>query len=391
MNTQKKVGICACYGTKNYGSMLQAFATQEAVRKLGYTAEFIRYKKKKTLPSVLKQLPRLLNSNLMFDKWMAMKKKLLLEMHPSVKVQDRMRNENFARFGQQYYRDFSEEYYGFEDLKKSAAKYETVLVGSDQLWTPGGLPTNFYNLMFVPDEVNKVSYATSFGVSNIPWYQKGRTSQYLKRIHYLSVRELRGAEIVGQLTGRKAQVVADPTLLLTAQEWSEAVPAREVIDQPYIFCYFLGENEAHREIAEKLSRETGLQIVTTPFLDSFVKRDMFFGDEQHFDIGPDDFVNLIRNAKYVLTDSFHGTVFSILHHKQFLTFSRFASGTQSRNSRIDSILYLTGLDKRRYKQNVLLEVQDTIDYTVVDEKLADLRKESYDFLVAALSRKEQKQ
>ena len=386
MNTQKQVGICACYGTRNYGSMLQAFATQEAVLKLGYTAEFIRYKKKKTIPSIIKQIPRLLNSNLMFDKWMGVQKKLLLRKYPAVKEQDRKRNEMFARFGEQYYKSFSEEYYGFEALQKAASNYETVLVGSDQLWTPGGLPTNFYNLMFVPDGVNKVSYATSFGVSNIPWYQKGRTSAYLNRIDYLSVREIRGAEIVSQLSHKEAKVVADPTLLLSAQEWSEAIPTRDIIGHPYIFCYFLGENEAHREIAEELSQKTGLPIVTTPFLDSFVERDMSFGNEQRFDIGPDDFVNLIRNAQYVLTDSFHGTVFSILHHKQFMTFSRFASGTQSRNSRIDSILRLAGLEDRRFDQDVYSQIQKAIDYALVDEIIEGLRQESYSFLTKALSK-----
>lgn len=386
MDTKKRIGICACYATKNYGSMLQAFATQFAIEKLGYTSEFIRYKKKRTIVSCVKQLPRLLNSNLMFDKWMAMKKKIQLSMYPTVKVRDRIRNEKFAEFAERYYRNFSEEYYGYDALKQAANKYSSVIVGSDQLWTPGGLPTNFYNLMFVPENVNKVSYATSFGVSNIPWYQTRRTCEYLKRIDYLSVREIRGAEIIRELVGRNAKVVADPTLLLTMQEWNETIPTKEVTDLPYIFCYFLGENESHREIAEELSRKTGLQIVTTPFLDSFVKRDLTFGNEQRLDIGPDDFVNLIRNAEYVLTDSFHGTVFSLLYHKQFLTFPRFSEGTQSRNSRIDSILYLTGLEKRRFNKYVMEEIQEPIDYAAVDQNIQILRQDSYEFLSKALSK-----
>lgn len=384
---KKKIGICACYATKNYGSMLQAFATQVAIERLGYSTEFIRYKKKRTVSSCIVQLPRLLNANLMFDKWMVIRKKIQMSKYGAVKEQDRKRNEKFAAFAKRYYKNFSEEYYGYDALKNGASKYGTVLVGSDQLWTPGGLPTNFYNLMFVPDAVNKVSYAASFGVSNIPWYQLGRTREFLNRIDCLSVREIRGSEIIRELTDREAKVVADPTLLLTAQEWAEEIPEKKVTDQPYIFCYFLGENEQHREIAEELSQKTGLRIVTTPFLDSFVKRDLNFGSEQRFDIGPDDFVNLIRNAEYVLTDSFHGTVFSILHHKQFLTLPRFLEGAQSRNSRIDSILHLAGLEKRRYSKNVLEEIQDAIDYTVVDQNIQTLRKDSYDFLSVALSRK----
>lgn len=386
MEIEKKIGICACYATRNYGSMLQAFATQEAILKLGYKAEFIRYKKKRTVLFCVKQLPRLLNGNLMFDKWMDLKRKLLFSIHPSVKESNRKRNELFRKFGERYYKCFSEEYYGYDALEKAANSYETVLVGSDQLWTPGGLATNFYNLMFVPDGVNKVSYATSFGVNSIPWYQKKRTREYLERIDYLSVRELRGVEIVSEMTDREAQVVADPTLLLNAQEWGEAIPERKIVEEPYIFCYFLGVNEAHRAVAEKFAKKTGLKIVSTPALDSFVKKDLLFGDEQRFDIGPDDFVNLIRNAEYVLTDSFHGTVFSILHHKQFMTFYRFSSGTQSRNSRIDSILRLADLEDRRYREDTSCEVEKTIDYSSVDEKIEDLRKESYLYLARALSK-----
>ena len=386
MKAEKQVGICACYATRNYGSMLQAFATQAAIEKLGYRAEFIRYKKKKNLRYCLAQLPRVLNTNLLFDKCMIAKKKILISMHPAVKELDRRRNSIFADFGKRYYKSFSAEYYGYEALKRGAHQYETVLVGSDQLWTPGGLPTNFYNLMFVPDYVNKVSYATSFGVSNIPWYQKRRTTEYLSRIDYLSVREIRGAQIVKEMANREAKVVADPTLLLTAQEWNKAIPEKKVAEEPYIFCYFLGENESHREIGEELSKKTGLRIVTTPFLDSFVKRDLSFGSEARFDVGPDDFVNLIRNAAYVLTDSFHGTVFSILYHKQFLTLPRFASGVQSRNSRIESILRLAGLEKRLYREDVFEQIREPVDYQGVDQNMEILRKDSYEFLSKALSR-----
>lgn len=384
MEKNKQVGICACYSTLNYGSMLQSFATQEAINKLGYTAEFIRYKKKKSPAFIIKQIPRLLNGNLMFDKWLALKKKLLLSLYPSVKHSDNQRKELFRKFGDQYYKCFSEEYYGYENLQKAANKYDTVLVGSDQLWTPGGLPTNFYNLMFVPDAVNKVSYATSFGVSNIPWYQKKRTRRYLRRIDHLSVREIRGAEIVGALADREAKVVADPTLLLTAQEWDERIPSKQIVEFPYVFCYFLGENEMHREIAEEFGRKARLQIVSTPALDSFVKRDLAFGDEQRFDVGPDDFVNLIRNAEYILTDSFHGTVFSILYHKRFLTLPRFSAGVQSRNSRIESILRLAGLERRLYRENLIDEIQEDIDYSEVDKHIEELRRNSYEFLSNAL-------
>ena len=385
MNKQNKgrVGICACYDTLNYGSMLQSFATQYAIDSFGYDSEFIIYKKKKTPAFIIKQLPRLLNRNLMSDKMLVLRKKQAMKKHPDIKAKDEIRKISFRRFQKKYYKKFSTVYYGFEELCEKAADYQSVVVGSDQLWTPGGLASNFYNLMFVPDEVNKVSYATSFGVSSIPWYQTKRTGEFLKRIDHISVREVKGAEIVREMSGREAKVVADPTLLLTRDEWLEEIPEKRLVNEPYVFCYFLGENESHRDAAEEFGKSRGLSIVCTPHLDSFVQRDVNFGDHQMFDIAPDDFVNLIRGAEYILTDSFHGSVFSIINHKQFLTFNRFAEGANSRNSRIDSLCSLLGLEDRRY-QGDAAKVMDTIDYKAADEKLSALRNDSLKYLEDSL-------
>ncbi len=238
--------------------------------------------------------------------------------------------------------------------------------------------------MFVPNQINKVSYATSFGVSSIPWYQKKRTKEYLKRINHLSVREIKGAQIVKEVSGLEAKVVVDPTLLLDSAEWEKVISRKEIIPEKYIFCYFLGENNEHRAIAEELKKKTGLAIVTTPHLDSFVEKDLSFGDYRLFDVGPDDFVNLIRNAQYVLTDSFHGTVFSILHHKQFVTLNRFSEGGQSRNSRIDSLCQLLGLGERRYQGDISVQMGRSIDYDYVDKRLMELREESKGFLQNSL-------
>lgn len=382
----KRVGICACYDTLNYGSMLQSFATQIAIDNMGYHSEYIIYRKKKTPIFIMKQLPRLLNSNLMFDKMMKIKKKVALRKYPEINSQNKKRENAFKRFQNKYYGKFSPVYYGYDELCKAAKSYDSIVVGSDQLWTPGGLATNFYNLMFVPDEVNKISYATSFGVNSIPWYQKKRTKNYLNRINYLSVREVKGANIVNEIAGCSAKVVVDPTMLLTCEQWENHIPEKCLLEKPYIFCYFLGENVEHRNIANELKQKTGLPIACTPFLDSFVECDMKFGDFQLFDIAPDDFVNLIRGAEYVLTDSFHGSVFSILHHKKFIVLNRFEEGKQSRNSRIDSLCSILGLEDRRYRGNITEQISSDINYTDVDRKLMSLRNESLGFLNKALNR-----
>jgi len=126
-------------------------------------------------------------------------------------------------------------------------------------------------------------------------------------------------------------------------------------------------------------------------MDVFVERDLTFGDQRLFEVGPIEFLNLIRGAEYICTDSFHGSVFSILNHKQFMTFDRTnSSDKQTRNSRIDSLFGLLGLEKRRYRSGVTLKnvIDQSIDFDTVDQKLAELRQETVGFLNNALNAKE---
>lgn len=380
-----KIGLCVCYDTKNFGSQLQVLATQKAVEELGYDYEIIRYKKKMTPVFVLKSLPRLFNPYFVNGKLRKIKKKKAIGKHADIASQVATRNKRFDVFADKYFEKLSKPYVGYDALKENSKNYDAFLTGSDQLWLPGNLGSHFYTQEFVPDEINKAAYATSFGVGSIPWYQKKRTSSYLNRFNYLSSRELKGSKIIKELTGRDSITVADPTLLFSGKEWLEYIPNEKVVEGKYIFCYFLGDNPKHREISDELKSKTGLEIVTIPFLDNFVERDITFGDKQMYDVDAADFVNLIRNAEYILTDSFHGTVFSILNHKQFVTFNRFMDGSKdSRNSRIDSLCSLLGLAERRYKEDIATTVNKEINYDEVERRVGKLRENSKEYLSRAL-------
>lgn len=380
----KKIGLSVCYDTKNFGSQLQVLATVKKIEELGYQTGIIRYKKTMSLRFVLQSLPRVLNSYFIRNKITHMKRRRAIRQHPEIAEKVRIRDKRFHRFVDENFHNLSEPYVGWNQLvNKSARDFDAFLCGSDQLWLPSNLGSHFYTLEYAPDDKPKIAYATSFGVSQIPWYQKRRTAAYLNRFQSLSTREVAGSRMIRELTQREAPVVCDPTLLFGAAEWDEMIPRRTVIDEPYIFAYFLGTNPVHREAAEELRKQTGLRIVTCPFLDNYVESDRQFGDVQLFDMDSADFVNLIRNAAYVLTDSFHGSVFSILYHKQFITFNRFLEGSNSRNSRIDSLCAILGLGERRYDGDITV-IDREIAYERVDERIAGLRESSIDYLKGAL-------
>ncbi len=386
----KKAGLCVRYDCDNFGSMLQILATQKAIRASGWDYEIIRYEKRTPL-FYIKNVTRLFNPYFMKGKIETFEKNRKLKGFPEVQKGNSIRNEWIADYRRAYIGPYSPVYRGYANLVKGAEEYDAMVVGSDQLWTPAGIKSKFYNLLFTPDHIKKVSFATSFGVGEIPASQKKMTTQYLQRIEYVSVRETRGAEIVKELTGRNATVALDPTLLYTGDEWREFFPEKRIIDEPYILAYFLGNNEEHRDAVEQLKRESGFKVVTIPFMDVFVERDLTFGDQRLFEVGPIEFLNLIRGAEYICTDSFHGSVFSILNHKQFMTFDRTnSSDKQTRNSRIDSLFGLLGLEKRRYRSGVTLKnvIDQSIDFDTVDQKLTELRQETVGFLNNALNAKE---
>lgn len=383
----KKIGVCACYNTRNYGSMLQTLATCYKLEELGFEEEIIRYSRKKTIRFILRSLSRMPGYVTGMMKRGKDAKKL--SKYPEVKKGVADRNGCFDTFMNHAFTKRSPVYDTLEELNKAAKEYDCVLVGSDQLWRPESYSTGFYTLEFVPDTVRKIAYATSFGVSKIPFGKVAAAKKFLNRIEYISVRELRASEIVKELTGRTVPTVVDPTLLFNAEQWNQLIPVAPVREagNHYIFCYLLGTNPEHRKAVEALAKKTGCLIVTVPHLDEFVEYDLSFGDRQLYKVGPAEFVNLIRYADYVCTDSFHGSVFSILNHKQFVTFNRFIEGSKnSRNSRIDSLLEQTELSSRHCIDLSQMEVQieKKIDYTQVEKRLSEMRKTSLQYLENAL-------
>ena len=381
----KKVGMAVCYDTKNYGSQLQVLATLKKIEEYGCKPEIICYNKRITPMFILQTIPRLFNISFLKSKLFENERDKKLRDKPQIKAQVRQRNNRFDKFVKEYFSSyFSEPYNGWEILvQKCTRNYDAFLCGSDQLWLPNNLGSHFYTLEFAPDNKSKIAYATSFGVGQIPKFQRKSTAKYLNRFDALSTREISGQKIIKELTGKNVQVVCDPTLLFDAEGWTKMIPDQNVINEPYIFCYFLGTNSVHRKIANEFREQTGLKIVSCPFLDNYVECDLDFADIQLFDMDSEEFVNLIRHAEYILTDSFHGTVFSILHHKKFMTFNRFDAGANSRNSRIDSLCTLLELSDRRYNGNVMT-IKNDIDYIGVERNLEKLRAASITYLKKAL-------
>lgn len=383
----KKIGCVIAYrkGHNNYGTSLQAYAMLRKIQQLGYQVEVIDYVKQLSL---IQKINFVLNAirvgegKEIIDRLTASK---ALKKYPQFAKNLAERTQAVDGYKRKKLLPLFHEYVGYKALHSGSLNYDAVIVGSDQVWTPMSLPNKFFNLLFVDDKVRKIAYASSFGVSKIPSFQKKATGNYLNRFYKIGVREQRGKEIVESLSKKTAQVVADPTLLLTQKEWREEIQnARPHETEPYIFCYFLGTNQQARKAVIKLKEKTKYKIITIRHMDEYVPEDEHFGDEAPYFVDPNDFVKYISEATYVCTDSFHCSVFSIIFHRQFMTFYRFAETSKTgRNSRIDSLFNLLGLQNRLYTGNIFT-IDNQIDYINVEKQLEHLRNNSLDFLKNSL-------
>lgn len=386
----KKVGLVICYFHINYGSMLQAYATQYTLDKMNVENEAVFCNDPHMYMTMNKweyYFHKLTDPELVADKIRRTRGKIF---HRFFKTdfyeKQKLRNHKFEEFSADHFR-VSKPYKNRNELVRDADNYGAFIVGSDQLWSAANIDNDFYTLTFVPDHIPRIAYATSFGTSKLPAYQHRKAKEFLERFDALSVREESGRKIIKALTGRDARVVLDPTLLLEREDWEKLAGEQPVLNEKYIFCYFLGANSANREFASRLRQKTGYRIAALLHMDEYVRSDEGFADYAMYDIGPAEFVNLIRNAQYVCTDSFHGTVFSIIFEKQFFTFNRFRKGSSiSTNTRIDSLLSMLDLEERRKTggEDVSICMKQIPDYSGVREKLRDRRRESLDYLKSSL-------
>lgn len=390
-NKIKKTAIVSCYFQHNYGSMLQAYATQMALDKLGYENETIDvsgFYKEINRAKILYFIKAALTSNFLITKFGRAKNIVIRKLKKNSYTRSaEVRDDAFRRFEKAQFK-MSPAYKSKKELSNNCSGYKAVLVGSDQLWLPGNIVANYFTLNFVPEKINTIAYATSFGQSCLPKNIEKLAKVFLRKIKFISVREESGVRIINNLTGRKVPVVCDPTLLFDGNDWmiiQEKVP---IIDGEYIFVYLLGDNPLHREFVTRLKKETGLKVVSLPHIDEYVEEDEVCSDIKLYDIDPGQFLNLIRNAKYVCTDSFHCTAFSIQYEKTFFTFRRFSNkNKQSTNSRLVTLFNMTGIKDRLIVGNENIKEILTIktDYSIVRERLKQKIEESYKFLTAALN------
>ena len=355
-----KVSIVSLFGEFNYGNRLQNYATQEILKDLGCQTQSVYIKPLKLL---IKDLLR----------------QLYFQM-PLYIFSKSLRKSYFYYQKQQVFKKFNKEhiilkkYSSVNNIEDS----DYFVVGSDQVWNPkryNEVKKALFFLTFTKPS-KKVCFSPSFGLSVIPDQWKQYFKEKLMDFPRLSVREKRGADIIKELTGRYAEVLIDPTLMLDKEQWLKIAKKPKNVDfnTKYVFNYFLGDMPVKAKLdGEKLAEE----------LKGNVYNIMDYNVPELYISGPSEFLYFIEHAAVVQTDSFHACIFSFLFGKPFLLYAREGKDTDM-FSRMETLFSTFGLKRKFVGSGEKNDVYEC-DYTYGYEKLKAERDKVIKFLKQSMN------
>ena len=347
-----RVGIITFSKAINYGAVLQTFALQKNIEKLGISCEIINYENtsRSQSPNTKTAL-----------------KSLIIELF------QRPKKIGFKQFRKKM--KFTEKY-DHNTIAEANSLFDCFICGSDQVFNYKLIKDDYnYMLEFVTDPAKKNSYAASFGLKSIDAEHAQKYKTLLSDFRHLSVRETQGRNIVRELLDRECDVVLDPVFLLSPDEWNKLVQSR-ICTKKYLLVYQFSRSDRLSGMVELLAKSNNLEVVVINA--SFHKS---FGKAKYlFNVSPQEFIGLIKNAEFIVTNSFHGVAFSIIFEKQF--FVSITDGITAVASRIESLLDVFGLSNR-LTDGIAFDT-NPIDYSAVQKKMLIERERSLQYLSAVI-------
>lgn len=376
----------------NYGNKYQNYAVEHLVKRYGevttYPLKELYFPQKvKCNKSVLnklnfKYIEKVLRARMMYQfDYVSTDKSLLRSLLYVIKNKEKLtklrerRRESFYKFSQKHL-NISDIVLDYKNSSEQSwvCSVDYFLCGSDQIWNPSYSTTSGLAFCsFAPEKT--IAIAPSFGVADIPQERKQEYASYLRNIYKLSVREDAGYDIIKNLSGRDAEVLLDPTMAIDVKEW-EKLSKKPDVDLPgnYIVCYFLGKiDKTYRKMLNDFSKKLHLPLV---MLFDITK-------ESYYTLDPSEVLYTIEHADYVLTDSFHGTIFSILFHRNFYVFCR-NEGGGSMNSRLETLLKKFGFTERVFTGH---ECEVSLDQWKETDLMLELeRKRTEKFICSSIEK-----
>jgi len=369
-----KIKTITCHNVYNYGASLQEYALLQYLKSLGYQAETINYN-----PDYLSNHFNFLAvSNSRFDSNFLFRSIYLLLKLPG-RLLSLRRKYNFDKFSDKYISSTKKSFTSNQALKDNIPEADVYICGSDQIWNSffqNGKDPAFY-LDFVPDDKLKISYAASFAIETIEDNIKSFVSEKVKRLDFVSVRESSGVEILKDLGFTSIKHVLDPVFLLDRKSWEE-IASQEKVEKPYILVYDMDSNPSIKDFVLKMATKNNWEIIT-------ISNRISYADKNLSNKGPDVFLSLIKNASFVVSNSFHAVAYSLIFEKKFVVFNR----AEQINTRMNDIVNMLNIKETILPYNTTQdEYEYIIDYDKVRPILKNHIKKSKQFLIDSIRKKQ---
>ena len=377
---KKRIGIVSMYhNSRNYGGLLQAYALCEFLNSCGYDAKQIDLPSIQTTRSNL--FKKLISSPIYYLKktpiWLVenIGKVLVNIFNKDIIKANEIRNKkiDLFRIKQIPHMDFS------NDINQ---EFDAFVCGSDQIWNPYAFRSEYF-LEFADKEKIRFSYAASIAKSDLPDADLQKIKPLIEKLDKVSVREKNSLKLLERINIENAVSVLDPTMLLDAEVWKEKA-IKPDIEKQYLFYYVLEKDNKKRKLAKILAKRMNLEFVEIPMVDGKISfGDLFVKSYACATVDPFGFIGLILDARFVITDSFHATVFSVLFRKDFYALE--CKKTETLYPRIEALLKVFGIEKNYAKNNFLSLLKQTefkTEYLQNDEFL-NIRQQSREFLLDA--------
>lgn len=364
-----KIAIVTMHRVFNYGSVIQTYALSKYLEEQGHDIEIIdyiaeRFKYKNTLFYVNPRRNKSMIHKLFFI---------------TVALPGRLMHKHlFESFIKRSYKLTQDKYYSIEELIENPPEADVYITGSDQVWNSGfeNKVDRAYFLDFVPKNKKRISYAGSFGKEKLEECESEEIKELINKYDKISVREDSAISILESIGRNDAIHVVDPTLLLDREEWDN-LSSERLRHEKYLLIYQLNPNEKIIEYARKIAIQKGLKIAKFGW--DYIKPkgvDINFAYRK-----PEDFLSAIKYADYIVTDSFHGTIFSIKFNRQFICIE-----PPKYSGRLYSILRKVGLEERMIRGSLNInKVLTKIDYEYANIILKNEQKKAKDYLYDALN------
>ena len=367
-----KVDIITRHSVPNYGSLLQSYATQKVIEEMGFESEIINYTRYE------ERYKNLVNTLIKGKKWdKNIITRIIYKMIQEPNYTKMYRK--FEKYRKNFLKESKLEYGNLQELKDNIPEADVYCSGSDQIWGKIGTVEydEAYFLKFIEDRTKRcIAYSSSFGKEEIDGSLEKNINKLLKNYSDILVREDTAKSILKKHGIENVEQVLDPTLLLNKEQWSNLTNKVKNKQKKYILVYQLHDNKSFDKYAKEFSKKTGLKLLRiSPSIYHITRSGKLIYLPNQY-----EFLSLFQNAEYVLTDSFHATVFSIIFNRKFVDILPGKTST-----RITSILKLTGLqDRILTKYDDFSFINKNIDFSECNTIIENERKRSIELLKKAI-------